>query len=251
MSTRKLTWVVTSLIMAALALNLALAQLGPLLESISDSDGWLPSSTSQPNQSHDNNPDTLEGASSTNSAASTKLLDQVTVIPTRPNVPGYDRAAFGPSWKDVDRNGCDTRNDVLGDQLTDVVHKVGTHDCIVLEGRLADPYTGKSIHFSKSNANAVHVDHVYALSMAWDMGASTWTQARREQFANDRKLNLLAVDGPTNMSKSDQGPDTWSPANTAGACQYATAYLKVAVNYQLPITRAEHTSLSTTIKHAC
>ncbi len=84
---------------------------------------------------------------------------------------GYDRSEFGPAWSDVDHNGCDTRNDILNRDLTDKQWRPGTHDCVVIAGTVVDPYTGKVLHFEKAHAIAVQIDHVVALSDAWQTGA--------------------------------------------------------------------------------
>ena len=64
---------------------------------------------------------------------------------------GYSRAQFGQAWADVNRNGCDTRNDILKRDLTNTVFKSGTRDCKVVGGTLLDPYSGKSINFVVSS----------------------------------------------------------------------------------------------------
>src|SRR5690606_22084266 len=116
---------------------------------------------------------------------------------------GYDRDEFGSGWQDPDRNGCDARNDVLARDMTDLTFKRGTHDCIVLTGVLDDPYSGATIDFQRgqTTSSAVQIDHVVALSDAWQKGAQQLSDDERELLAND-PLNLLAVDGPTNASKS-------------------------------------------------
>lgn len=81
--------------------------------------------------------------------------------------------------------------------------------------------------------------HVFALSRAWDAGASAWTSQKRINFANDTDLNLLASQGKANQSKSDQGLDTWLPSNTAFQCEYAEKYLTVAATYQLAVTTGD------------
>ena len=100
---------------------------------------------------------------------------------------GYDRALFGQAWADVDRNGCDTRNDVLRRDLTAYVLKTGTHGCLVLSGTLHDPYTGTTIAFvrGQSTSAKVQIDHVVALSDAWQKGAQQWSTSRRTAYAND------------------------------------------------------------------
>jgi len=60
----------------------------------------------------------------------------------------------------------------------------------VAGGTLHDPYTGAVIPYSKTNAAAVQIDHVYPLARAFDMGAAGWSQERRTTFANDTGLEL-------------------------------------------------------------
>ncbi|EEN88393.1 HNH endonuclease family protein [Rhodococcus qingshengii] len=180
-----------------------------------------------------------------------ELLGSVTVVDKLPNIPGYERGCgtgercvFGTAWTDkydgpLARNGCDTRNDVLKLQLVDVAFKPGTRDCKVIAGTLHDPYTGTDIAFSTSNPSAIQIDHVVALSRAWDAGAANWTPQQRVNFANDTDVNLLASQGKANQSKSDQGLDTWLPPNAAFHCDYAIKYLTVAAKYHLMITSAD------------
>jgi hypothetical protein len=190
-----------------------------------------------------------------------RLLASVTVVSTRPHVPGYDRdcdgghgCVFGPAWTDDTdapggHNGCGTRNDVLAAQLTDVAYRTGANRCIVMSGTLADPYTGKRIRFVKRDAVAVQIDHVYPLAAAWDMGAARWPLAQRQRFANDVEYNLLAVDGKANQAKGDKTPADWLPPNRADHCFYVGKYLSAAQHYALPITRADRDAITTVIKH--
>lgn len=164
---------------------------------------------------------------------------------TASSAPPYERAAFGSAWADVDRNGCDTRNDMLNRDLTDRTHR-DTRGCVVLTGVLErDLYASKRIEFSKAYPTKVQIDHVVSLSDAWTSGAWAWTADRRKTFAND-PFNLVAVDGSTNQSKSDQGPDTWSPADKASACRYVTRYVLVKAKYGLPLTAAQAEAISVT-----
>lgn len=130
---------------------------------------------------------------------------------------GYDRDLFGPAWADTDRNGSDTRDDILARDLTAVGYEPGTRDCVVITGVLDEPYTGSTLTFVKAEADALHIDHVVALSDAWQKGAQLWEPGKRLAFANDR-LNLLAVDGPTNASKSDGDAATSLPPNRGYRC---------------------------------
>lgn len=160
---------------------------------------------------------------------------------------GYDRDAFGPAWADVDRNGCDTRNDVLARDLVDVAFEPGTHDCVVLTGTLDDPYSGTTIAFERGPDSAdVQIDHVVALSDAWQKGAQQWDAERRRQFAND-PANLLAVDGPTNAAKGDGDAATWLPPSTGYRCAYVVRQVRVKAAYGLWVTVAERDAMDRTL----
>lgn len=161
---------------------------------------------------------------------------------------GYARDQFGPAWSDVDHNGCDTRNDILKRDLTDTTFKSGTHDCVVLTGTLADPYTGGNIAFQRGQktSKAVQIDHVVALSNAWQTGAQQLTVETRKQLAND-PYNLLAVDGPTNQQKSDGDAATWLPSNKGFRCQYVARQIGVKARYGLWVTQAEHDAMDSVL----
>jgi hypothetical protein len=153
---------------------------------------------------------------------------------------GYRRvtAQWGPTWADVDHNGCHTRDDILRRDLTRITL---TGRCTVVAGTLADPYTGKTIQFAKRTATAVQIDQIVPLAEAWRTGARDWTVQRREQLAND-PAELLAVDGPANESKGDSGPDEWQP-QPAERCDYAVRYVLVKHKYGLTITVVEKRAL--------
>ncbi len=157
---------------------------------------------------------------------------------------GYDRTLFGQAWADVDRNGCDTRNDVLGRDLTAEETRPGTHGCIILSGILHDPYTGTTIAFvrGQSTSGKVQIDHVVALSDAWQKGAQQLATSQRIALAND-PLNLLSVDGLTNQRKSDGDAATWLPPNKAFRCSYAARQIAVKAKYGLWVTSAERDAL--------
>ena len=182
-------------------------------------------------------------------------LRRVRVIAARPDVPGYRRDQFGPTWTDDHagrggHNGCDTRNDVLASQLTAVQYR-GRSSCVVVAGTLpVEPYTGRRIEFRKVAASKVQIDHLYPLARAWDMGAAGWPLQRRVDFANDEAANLLAVDGPANASKNDAGPGEWLPLSRGYRCTYVLRYLQVARKYTLPITAADRDA-ALAITRAC
>lgn len=157
----------------------------------------------------------------------------------------YDRNLFGQRWLDTDRNGCDTRNDILRRDLSDLVVKPGTNDCVAESGTLFDPFTGQKIAFvrGEDTSEAVQIDHVVALSDAWQKGARQWDDALRAEFAND-PLNLLAVDGPSNQQKGDGDAATWLPPNKPFRCQYVARQVAVKYKYDLWVTSAEHDAIA-------
>jgi hypothetical protein len=156
---------------------------------------------------------------------------------------GYAREQFGAAWADVDRNGCDTRDDVLNRDLAAKEWRPGTHGCVVVAGVVRDPYTGRRLVFAKVDAAAVQIDHVVALSDAWQKGAAQWDAIRRRAFAND-PLNLLAVDGPTNTQKSDGDAATWLPPQRSYRCQFVARQVAVKAKWSLSVTQAEHDAIA-------
>lgn len=153
---------------------------------------------------------------------------------------GYTRSMFGDDWVDVDRNGCDTRNDILARDLTGVTFKPGARNCVVLVGTLLDAYTGASVSFVRGSAtsNQVQIDHVVALSDAWQKGAQQWDGRTRIAFAND-PLNLLAVAAGTNQAKGDGDTATWLPPNKGYRCGYVARQVAVKHAYALWVTQSE------------
>ncbi len=177
-------------------------------------------------------------------------LDRLTVVPRRPFVAGYQRScspgdacSFGPAWTDDNtnpdgHNGCDTRNDVLAEQLSQITYRRGS-PCVVETGHLHDPYTGADLEFTKARAQLAPVDHVVPLALAWDLGAARWTQQQRVDYANDTRLVLLVVDERSNETKSDSGPGEWMPPDRSYWCAYDERFVTVLQHYRLPVTAAD------------
>ena len=120
-------------------------------------------------------------------AAEPTVVDVIATMAVKGRAPktGYTRDQFGTAWKDVDHNGCDTRNDILNRDLSSIIYKVSSHDCVVLSGILVDPYSGESINFLRGVATSseVQIDHVVALLNAWQSGAFKLTLENRTAFA--------------------------------------------------------------------
>jgi len=154
---------------------------------------------------------------------------------------GYSRAQF-PHWSDLDRNGCDARNDILKRDLTEVIFKAGTRDCKVISGVLLDPFSNKVLAFT-SVKSAVDIDHLVALSNAWQTGAAYFDRSKRSQIAND-PLNLLAVDARLNRQKGDGDAATWLPPHKPFRCEYVSRQVAVKAKYSLWVTAAEKDAIT-------
>ena len=171
-------------------------------------------------------------------------------LPVRGRAPqtGYDRDLYGSGWVDTDRNGCDTRNDVLARDLTAEQFRPGTRDCVVTSGVLVDPYSGTTLSFLRGQGTSeqVQIDHVVALSNSWQTGAQQWDADTRVAFAND-PLNLLAVDGQLNQQKGDGDTATWLPPDRDYRCAYVARQVAVKLVYGLWTTAAEHAAMATVL----
>jgi hypothetical protein len=162
---------------------------------------------------------------------------------------GYTRAQFGPEWADVDRNKCDTRNDILKRDLINLVFKEKTNGCTVLSGTLVDPFSGETINFAQGakTSSDVQIDHSVALSNAWQTGAFKLTPEQRKAFAND-PLNLLAVKGKLNSQKGDGDAATWLPPLKSYRCDYVARQIAVKIKYKLWFTAPEKEAMIRILK---
>lgn len=158
---------------------------------------------------------------------------------------GYARTQFGDGWATV--GNCDTRNIILH---RDLAASVVSDECKVMGGTLYDPYTGATVSFVRGATTSalVQIDHVVALSNAWQTGAQQLTLEQRVALAND-PLELLAVDGDANQKKSDGDAATWLPANKAFRCQYVARQIAVKQKYALWVTPPEKTAMQTVLSN--
>jgi Protein of unknown function (DUF1524) len=170
------------------------------------------------------------------SSPAAEALDKLEVKGRAPKT-GYSRDQFSKGWADA--GNCDMRNFVLGRDMNGVITRSET-DCTVMQGTLQDPYTGKSVMFVRGadTSDDVQVDHVVALSNAWQTGAQQISAEMRHGVANDG-LNLLAVDGPTNQKKGDSDAATWLPPNKDFRCRYVARQIAVKQKYSLWVTQPE------------
>ena len=171
--------------------------------------------------------------------SASSVLESLAVKGRAPKT-GYSREQFGQTWADVDRNGCDTRNDMLKRDLKEIVYKVKTRNCVVLSGILLDRYSGETINFVRGNVSSmeVQIDHVVALSNAWQTGAFKLSVAQRTALANN-PMNLFAVKGRLNSQKGDGDAATWLPPLKSFRCAYVAQQIAVKAKYSLWVTAPE------------
>lgn len=149
---------------------------------------------------------------------------------------GYSRERF-PHWSTVE-GACDTREAVLVEQGQRV--RVDVDTCQPVTGTWTSPYDGAVW----TEASDVDIDHVVPLAEAWRSGATGWTTAEREQFANDRwRPQILAVTDNVNQAKGDRDPAEWKPSLTSYWCTYASDWIEVKDAYRLTADAAEVAAL--------
>ena len=151
---------------------------------------------------------------------------------------GYNREQFYDGWPTVD--GCSLRQRIIKREFGDSAVLDG---CDVVAGEYVEPYTGEFRRFTtREEISKLQIDHVVALSDAWQKGAQYMTKEVREKIATD-PLNLLAVDGAANQQKSDGDAATWLPHNKRFRCQYVARQVSVKYKYGLWVTEAEKNAI--------
>jgi Protein of unknown function (DUF1524)/Excalibur calcium-binding domain len=185
-------------------------------------------------------------------AQSSATLAKLATLAVKGRAPktGYDRSRFGDAWTDDvtvadGHNGCDTRNDILRRDLIAVEIKPDSNGCAVLSGTLHDPYTDATVEFQRGDGSSsqVQIDHVVALSDAWQKGAQQWDAATLRNFAND-PINLQATTASINQQKGDGDAATWLPPNNFYRCTYVSRIVDVKSAYGVWVTQAEHDAIA-------
>lgn len=148
---------------------------------------------------------------------------------------GYSRDKF-PHW--ITQSGaCNTREVVLKRDGTNVVQD---SSCAAVSGSWFSEYDGATW----TAAADLDIDHMVPLSEAWKSGASSWTTAKRQSFANDlTRPQLIAVTDNVNQAKGDKDPAEWLPSRTSYRCMYARMWVDVKHYYALTVDSAEKSAL--------
>lgn len=180
-------------------------------------------------------------------AIETPAGEALASLPIKGRAPktNYSREQFGGGWERID--DCDMRNYILARDLTETTFV--TPSCKVASGILSDPYGGKRIAFTRGpeTSNDVQIDHIVALSDAWQKGAQSLTREQRVSLAND-PLELLAVDGNLNQQKGDGDAATWLPPNKTYRCEYVARQIAVKKKYSLWVTRSEYDAMASILQ---
>ncbi|MCU1496362.1 MAG: secreted protein, partial [Acidimicrobiales bacterium] len=156
-----------------------------------------------------------------------------------PDLPRYERDAFGGDWDHDPATGCNTRERVLIEES--LVPPTVDEKCRSTGGRWRSIYDGVVV----TDVADLQIDHFIPLADAWRSGAAAWSDTRRRAFANDLTDpdTLVAVSGSTNQSKGDSSPDEWLPPDRSSWCGYATNWVDVKLAWALTATPAEKATL--------
>ena len=169
----------------------------------------------------------------------TEILEKLEVKGRAPKT-GYTRDEFYGGWPTVD--GCNLRQRIIKREFGDSAE---LNECDVIAGEFDEPYTGEHKEFKTKDeiSKGIQIDHVVALSDAWQKGAQYLDKEIRYNIATD-PLNLLAVDAAANEKKSDGDAATWLPSNKKFRCQYVARQVSVKYKYGLWVTEAEKNAIS-------
>ena len=173
-----------------------------------------------------------------NAPLATEILHKLEIKGRAPKT-GYAREKFYTEWPLI--NGCSLRQHIIkrefGEHFT-----LNKDNCNITSGEYDEPYTGehKTYPTRADINNNIQIDHVVALSDAWQKGADLdhMDDETRYALATD-PLNLIAVDASANQAKKDGDAATWLPKNKKFRCQYVARQVSVKAKYQLWVTAAE------------
>ena len=172
----------------------------------------------------------------------TDLLARLEVKGRAPKT-GYKREEFYSGWPNVD--GCNLRQRIIRREFGETAVMDENNPCNVVAGSFIEPYTGeyKSFNSRVEIGKGIQIDHIVALSDAWQKGAQYMEKSVRYQIATD-PLNLVAADANANMTKSDGDAATWLPPNKSFRCQYVARQVSVKYKYGLSVSEAEKNAIA-------
>lgn len=166
------------------------------------------------------------------------LLEKLWIEPE--NTSAYDQSYF-KRWIDANRDGCDTRQEVLKAESHAPTAPLGG-GCPVTSGIWTSYYDlGRTV-----NPSELDISHTVSLSEAWESGAWSWSAAQREAFANDLDwpATLVLVTDDVNASKGDRDPAAWMPPAGDAECRYVSDWVTVKYRWNLSIDQVEYDALA-------
>lgn len=171
-----------------------------------------------------------------NAPLATAVLEKLEVKGRAPKT-GYSRDQFYDEWPK--EKGCNLRQRILKRDFGESA-VLADDNCTVIGGKFIEPYIGEEKEFSDKNqiSKGIQIDHIVALSDAWQKGAQYKSKDARYNIATD-PLNLVAADASANMQKSDGDAATWLPKNKSFRCQYVARQISVKYKYELWVSSAE------------
>ncbi|GAA3910075.1 cell wall-binding repeat-containing protein [Microbacterium invictum] len=186
------------------------------------------------------------GAPATAATTTAADLPALLRVAAETTSPTYERAKF-EHWIDADRDGCNTRYEVLIEESTT---PTTLHSGCKLDGGTWVSAMDGTVAYSTDD---IEIDHHVALAEAWRSGASGWTDAQRRDFANDLDVPYALNSSSTasNQSKGDKDPAKWMPTNSAYRCEYATSWALVKYRWSLAVDSAELTALKSLLSGSC
>lgn len=190
----------------------------------------------------ENNPTaTSASQASENAPLALDVLEQLAIKARAPKT-GYRRDEFYSDWPKI--SGCSLRQIIIKREAGNSA-VLADDNCTVIAGTFVEPYTGQTLTFTEKSefAKGIQIDHIVALSDAWQKGAQAISKDERYSLATD-PLNLIAADSSANQQKSDGDAATWLPANKAFRCQYVARQVSVKYKYGLWVTQAEHDAIA-------
>lgn len=200
--------------------------------------GWFSNDSIEANASSD--------ISDPTAPLATAVLEKIEVKGRAPKT-GYSRDQFYDTWPS--EKGCNLRQRILKRDFGEST-KLADDNCTVIGGKFVEPYTGEEMTFTDKTqiSKGLQIDHIVALSDAWQKGAQYKTKDVRYNIATD-PLNLVAADASANMQKSDGDAATWLPKNKDFRCQYVARQISVKYKYELWVTSAEKDAMTRVLKN--
>ncbi|MFF8505579.1 HNH endonuclease family protein [Streptomyces anulatus] len=194
-------------------------------------------------------PPAAQAAQAAPAAEVTTLADAVGLLKvTEEDRAGYTSSSFR-HWNagEDTTDACDTRAEVLLAEAV-VAPTVGS-GCKLTGGRWTSYLDGQEV----TDAGSLDVAHLVALGEAWDSGASAWTEARREAYANDQgaDVSLVAVTSRINRKKADKDPADWMPPSPEVQCRYAGEWVSTKLRWQLTADDRELEALKVYAEGPC